>query len=54
LQQAQLEKEKALLELREKQHQSQLEQLSSEYNERVKILLQDRKAPQQQGGKNNE
>lgn len=49
LQQLQLEKEKALLELREK-HQSNLEQLSAEYNERVKALLQERKSPHQPEG----
>jgi DNA repair exonuclease SbcCD ATPase subunit len=49
LQQAQLEKEKALLELREK-HQSNLEHLSTEYNERVKALLKE-KSPQQKGHK---
>jgi DNA repair exonuclease SbcCD ATPase subunit len=46
LQQAQLEKEKALLELREK-HQSSLEQLSIEYHERLKAIL----PPQQRGQK---
>lgn len=46
LQQAQLEKEKALLELREK-HQSYLEQQSLEYNERLKAIL----PPQPRGEK---
>jgi DNA repair exonuclease SbcCD ATPase subunit len=40
-QQAQLEQEKALLELRKK-HQSRLEQLSTEYHERLKAFLPPR------------